>query len=180
MGENRNSGPDLDTSGPIARQLDLRIEAQIRSQGYGLVSIDSDGQTPPFCYTSGLSRQGVPDLIVFGLKQTLASQLITAAVSRHVPAWPYSRLALEDVLGNYQFEMRPVEMERAHGQFMLHAARHDQRSARQSVGAVQIFWPDSLGALPFDPDCEPRTVRVQLQLDLIDAATTARSFRRGR
>lgn len=180
MGEDSNSGPGAEASGPFGRQLDLRIEAQIRSQGYGLVSIASDGETPPFCYTSGLSRQDVPDLIVFGLKLALGRQLIAAAVRRHVPEWPYSRIVLDDVLGNYQFELRPVDLDSAHGKFMLHAARHDQRSARSSVGAVQIFWPDSMGVLPFDPACEPRTARAQLQIDLVDEAIKVRSFRQGR
>lgn len=157
MGIESGSSDDLN-------MLDLRIDAQIRSRSYGMLSIIPDGEQPPYTYTSGLVLQDVPDMIVMGAESALSERMIAWSMAPHRDAWPYRELPLGGLAKSFTFALRTIDPAIAHSEYMLNTARYSQRIKKPAVGAVQLLWPDAAGRLPTDPGCDPAVAVAQLRI----------------
>lgn len=145
-------------------QIDLRIDAQVETRGFGVLSISSGGQEPPYSYTSGLVLKDIPDLIIFGLDGDLSEKMMRSVSQLHVSSWPYSDLAVDGIFEGYDLALRPVDLAAALDSFMLNTRRYAERRGLSPAGAVQIFWPDANNILPYENGCDPAIAAIQMRI----------------
>lgn len=137
------------------------LERAIATVGWGITAVpegDSDDE-PPFAYTSGLSRLGVPELIVFGLPPSTAMHLLNAVAARvrdgDAPIGPPLVGCLAGDVPVRLRELRSDEPAAAH----LTYARALARGA--SVRILQVLWPDRDGDFPDEEGAMPSFRRLQ-------------------
>jgi hypothetical protein len=105
---------------------------------------------PRLNYTVGLWSQGLPELVLFGQPGRIAQPLLNE-VGALVVAGDFDPYGDEDVeIAGWQ--LRPVPL-RNPGAVILTANRFYGRKPRNSVPAVQLFYPDVHGVFPWEDEC---------------------------
>ena len=145
-----------------ADDLDSRVARDIARFGWHLVLIPPAEGTPGWAHTVGLvERFDHPELIVFGSDFELLGPLLNALGER-VRAG--ARLAPDqEVMGI--LEKAPVALRSVSAKwieaFLGNAAWHYRRD---TIPALQCFWPDPGGRFPWQPEADPEWQAEQPQL----------------
>jgi Domain of unknown function (DUF4262) len=107
-------------------------------------------------YTIGLSRLGHPELVVLGLPQDVAGQLLLTVVQHVLEHGTLEHGALTRMLNHdYVLDIRPVDGRHHQAMFgrLLWFWTTFVRGAPLRV--QQVVWPDEGGHVPDDPTLEP-------------------------
>lgn len=141
-----------------------KIEAKIAKHGWAAVSIFSEEETPPFSYSVGLSRLGLPEILVFGLPPDTAGSLINdvgrkmreegGAVALDTPYEEVSNFAVV-------FRRMPQV---SNAKYM----RVTWASCGPGFDAVQMYWPDEAGVFPWEEGFDERFRDHQLMLGIAE------------
>ena len=63
------------------------IPTHIEDYGCSIISVLSEGGSPPFAYTVSLHEQGFPELIIVGLSSNIAGQILMSAAALDGGKW---------------------------------------------------------------------------------------------
>ena len=141
-----------------------KIDATIDTHGWIVMTVfptDADGCW--FSYTAGLAAKGLPEIILTGLPGEAAQPIINGLAQRMVDgeALP-TDTPLERILANaYKPILKEIPRGRA-DEFMIQTKVRYPRYT-----ALQLFWPDASGRLPWDEGVSP--VFRKQQVDLTSA-----------
>ena len=136
--------------------------AQVRKHGWFRTNVFQDGDEPGFSYTTGLwNGLKAPEIIVFSLKSELAHDVLWD-VYRDVAAGTAFATGqrLSSVFANIEAVLLPVSKEFYPGYLGW---------SRWFYGGddwpcLQLVWPDSKGAFPWDAAYEERFANSQPNL----------------
>lgn len=114
---------------------------------------------PPFAYTVGLFGLGHPELLVFGLDPTTASQLLNYLGSRIKDGEPLVA-GIEIEFDEWSHKVVP-ELVPNPGEIVFEANRFYQRPDEASVPVLQLSYNDPAGRYPWEdeyvaPQLQPR------------------------
>lgn len=131
----------------VSLDLTASLDEKIKIFGFSIVSVFSDGESPGFSYTVGLTETyRHPEIIVFGLPQTVAASLFHSIVDTILDEGvvietdvSYTKLA------NLPLEFSFVGMERAEPYMLACSARY-----HEDFAVLQMLWPDKSGHMPYD------------------------------
>ena len=136
--------------------------AQVREHGWFRTSVFEDEEGPGFSYTTGFwVHHQAPEIIVFSLKPDIAHAVLWD-IYRDVSAGASLQVGqrLSNVFANIEAVLLPVS----------------KRFSREHLGwdrwfyagddwpCVQLVWPDSNGAFPWEPSYEERFLNSQPNL----------------
>lgn len=147
-----------------------RAKNLVEKNGWATMSVcrepDARPPTPDFTYSIGLSTKGLPDIIVFGLHQSLAQTLIADVASRLLqrphaadcqPVKPGEPI-LDLVSGKRAMllEVAP-DIGAKHALLALDYAEEN----KATLQIWQLVWPDQKGLLPWENGVAPEAAAVQ-------------------
>ncbi|MEZ4266086.1 MAG: DUF4262 domain-containing protein [Myxococcota bacterium] len=126
---------------------DRKLLTDVANVGWHVVKVPEADGTPSWCFTVGLQHNfDHPEFVIFGLPLTIAHVLLNiggeavkAGRSFHTDV-PY-----DDFLEGFSCVLRPVAVRWQ--QPFLGYARWFYRGA--GFAALQVFWPDSHGVMPW-------------------------------
>jgi len=131
--------------GPEAR---AKVRADIEKYGLHVISVMEDGEHPPFTYSVGIEQSlGMPELIVIGLKSSLAHSVVNECYRQMKEGGaitPGARVA--DLLGG-GFEC--VIGETSPGRVADYMYWTSWFYKGQPFRAYQIIWPTTAGVFPW-------------------------------
>jgi hypothetical protein len=130
--------------------IDARVREHITRFGWHLVLIPPTPEASGWVHTIGLEeRFGHAELIVFGNDFSVLSPLLNALGERiRAGARLRSGAELSGVLEGLPLAFRSVAPKWIEP-FLGNAAWHYQR---ESIPALQCFWPDAAGRFPWQPE----------------------------
>jgi hypothetical protein len=112
--------------------------------GWAVQYVESDRR--PFAYTIGLTRYGLPELLVTGVSPRRAMRLLNGAGRRAVGGDPLTPGMQFSIPAGPVVEMVEVEQPDAHLKFAV--------AMLGEVTALQLVWADRRGRWPWAPDFE--------------------------
>jgi len=147
-----------------------RIDALVASGSWLVMMIGPEpGVSPTYSYTVGLTEHGLPELAIVGLDPETARHILNRAgdLMRKNGAFRDGQAA-HDVLGG---STKVVFAELKNGSLMHATARY----GADGYKALQIFWPDRAGLMPWEPGVDPAFAKPQQQG--FEAGLTAPAFK---
>src|SRR5215204_4600967 len=133
------------------------IAENIVKYGWHFMGVFSPADDPkplaPFGYSIGMAEHGLPEFIIFGLRQDQAHAVVSNAVSEmrdNLKAAPADGHVTNE-LASVPMIYRDVPAEDAAKE---HTVQAEVRYGR-AVPVVQIVWPDRDGKFPWEPGCDP-------------------------
>ena len=130
-------------------QEQARLRETIREYGWAIQAVHAvpERRRPPFAYTVGLTRFGHPELVVFGLHQNLAAQLLNALGTR-----AKAGLRLDDGMlfaagAAGPTALRMAELPNPEDVLFTAVSRYGPR-----VRALQVIVADESGKFPDEPE----------------------------
>lgn len=147
---------------------DRKLLANVRDDGWHIVMIPEDAETPGWCFTVGLEHTfGHPELVVFGLPLNTAHALLTIGCTAIRNGERFEPdVACPQFLAEFACVFRSVRRQ-WHGAFLGYAAWFNGVSAWT---ALQLFWPDRSGKLPWQDGAAEWLGKQQPLLHEDDAA----------
>jgi uncharacterized protein DUF4262 len=123
---------------------------------FGWAAISIDDSDIPFTYTCGLMTTfRHPELIIFGLESRQRYDILAVMVNelRNGHSFENAKTYMK-ILKSGAIAVRSVDSSH-HTTYLGYAMGHC-RHTRNAGGlqALQVFWPDSAGFLPFDSACD--------------------------
>ena len=127
----------------------LRVLADIDEHGVHLVHVAEDGGRPGYSFTIGMPYSfDAPEVIVFGLPQDIAQDLLDAVVDEAADG---TRLVADaqhaDLLHGYPVKLLPVPKS-AYATYLAQACWAHEGDA---FDCLQLVWPDKQGRWPWSP-----------------------------
>lgn len=143
-------------SGGMAAFLE-KLESHIAAVGHGVIGtgIEIDGRRVSTSYTVGLSDNGLPELVVFGIPAEIAKQILNRAADR-LRAGKLQRNVPLDQIATLPLVFKDVPASLASD--YVHVAN---RRAGREVPAIQMVWPDSAGKFPWDESFDAAMKGIQ-------------------
>ncbi|MDX1802853.1 MAG: DUF4262 domain-containing protein [Alcanivorax sp.] len=141
---------------------DTQLLGKIQHRGWHHLAVPGGDGEPGFTFSVGhFLNHNHPELIVVGLKDTLASRLLDSAALRirelKRPFLPY-RL-YDDVAEGLEVMFVPVDFR--HYKNYLGFANWFYQSLPAPYPALQMVWPDPKGIFPWQPGYDRRFHRAQ-------------------
>ncbi|RZS86879.1 uncharacterized protein DUF4262 [Motilibacter rhizosphaerae] len=129
---------------PTATMADaLRsMQGLIDEHGWALQGVEGEGKRPPFTYTVGLTRRGLPELCITGIEGERSAPYLNEAARELVSGGEIRPGGSVHVLGMH-FEV--VEM--------AYAPAHLNTAVNlygDTITGWQLVWPDRHGRWPWD------------------------------
>jgi hypothetical protein len=160
--------------------MDDQIAEAVRKYGWDAISIND--HKPPFLYTVGLMEtQKHPELIMFGLEANNTHALFSVMIREMSRGRRFAEPGIETV--------RIAEAEHRVGLRQVHPTQHRvylgfAMGFCRLIGrvgeleAMQVFWPDRNGKLPFEVGCELDVFVLQPRIDLALTPREIKQFKR--
>lgn len=151
------------------RSLLQQVEDQYRSavevvERTGLAVIVADGSegVEPVAFSVGGAKQGLPDLIIYGLRPELAAKTINAAFEVVRANWPFpSKSKFPGVLTNLEIGVRDASRSDLLERVMTPTKLYNMRQNLVQTPILQVCWPDATGKMPYEPGCDSMTAQAQ-------------------
>lgn len=148
--------------------MEDKIAEVVNEHGWYAASV-SDHE-PPFLYTIGLMQtSNHPEFILFGLEAKVSHTLISQLVRDIRAGQSYAVPGVQEVCiggGELRLGFRPVHPTQ-HELYLGYAMGYCRYIGRSGeLQAVQVFWPDNEGKLPFEVDCDLSVSQLQPRLDI--------------
>ncbi|MFI7608501.1 DUF4262 domain-containing protein [Micromonospora sp. NPDC049366] len=120
------------------------VEGVIREHGWMVQFVFPTENEPgvPFAYTVGLTAKGRPELVIAGLPDQVAGQLLNMAAEASLQA-PFEAGQTVDDLATVPFRVVTADLAEVG---MARNLYGDER-----VSALQLVWPARNGAFPWEP-----------------------------
>lgn len=121
---------------------------KIAKHGWAVQGVfgDAEIEAAPFAYTAGLTAQGLPELVIYGLDVGLAGNVLNSAATQMIESGEFAAgQAVSRLIRN--FDMVAIEV-------LLPV---DLLAAVQIYGpvrAIQLVWPDTEGRFPWQTGYE--------------------------
>jgi hypothetical protein len=136
-----------------------KVLGHIAATGWSVTAVGAGQHTPQFAYTTGLTAQDKPELVIAGLP----FEEMHAILNQVAAGGPYRHgQRLSDVLtGGYQVQIREGAPTEA-----LHPGTAYALYGRDRVTVLQqVLWPDAAGRMPGEPgftlaDLQPLLARA--------------------
>jgi hypothetical protein len=157
---------------------DEEIARTVAANGWHAIGVTD--HTPEFVYTCGLMTTfGHPEAIILGLPGRIAYAVLVALVEGIRAGRSFTQAGSYDgVLEDLAVAVRPVHPSQ-HELYFGYAMGHCRYTGNVGgLTAVQVFWPDREGRLPFEGGCDPEVAACQPRLDLPAPKSELRAFRR--
>ncbi|KIC42095.1 hypothetical protein RA27_01430 [Ruegeria sp. ANG-R] len=168
--------PDL----PEVSDFTKNTIALVDEFGWAFTSVfptaDDPEETPEFSYSTNLDEFcGLPELIVFGLPKDTAHRIVSDIVDRAKSGWVWEggNAKLDEIIENYPVELRPVHPSNLDNHFGASVAFREATKRPKLGNALQVFWPDRDGAMPWEAENAPW---YQPQLDRPDNESAAKGL----
>ncbi len=159
--------------------MEEEIAEVVREHGWFAASV-SDHE-PPFLYSIGLMQTcDHPELIAFGLEPSLAHPLVSSLVReiRGGATYAHPGTAVVPFGGDFRVGFRAVHPTQ-HPLYLGFAMGYCRFIGRPGeLQAMQVFWPDREGRLPFEPGCDLDVFQLQPRLDIPLMPSEVRRFER--
>lgn len=147
---------------------DNDILQSVERTGWHTVGVEWSEDSPSFLYTIGLGTSwDHPEVIVFGLPNEVAYSIVATVVDRVREGMSCATPGIHhDLLGDLPVWVRPVHPSQVE-RYLGYAMGYYRLVGRPSdLRAVQLFWPDKVGRLPNDTQCEPEVAAAQPRLEI--------------
>jgi len=152
---------------PVASdEHDRKLLSDVESYGWHVPHIFADESGPCYSFSVGLYLKfGHPEILVMGLSQPIAHQLINLAAG-HISSGRVfrPRERTEDLAEGFACSFIPILVD--HYQHYLGYDIWFYRSLRQPFPALQLVWPDKQGRFPSESNYDERFFRLQRLLDV--------------
>lgn len=130
------------------------------AHGWAVQTVLSDGVKPGYSYTVGLSKRGLPEMLIVGLDQKFAQTILNNAVAKLVDGKITGRPGeLVSELANLPLAPR-FSSDGVIEEFALGARRY-ARETGSSMTLIQLVLPDRTGLFPWDARCDPNHLITQ-------------------
>ena len=133
--------------------VERRVRSDVDTFGWHVAKIAGDESAPPWAFTIGLEEQfGHPEIAIFGMELDLLHRVLN-----HIGEQVKRGRRFEDgeraegVLANHAPCFRLV-LPRWHSPFLGNAGWF---YGEKGFSALQCFWPDANGNLPWEPGFDP-------------------------
>jgi len=146
-------------------ELPVTLVDRVAKFGWVATAVSGDGEHPSFIYTTGLvATFDHPEVIIFGLENRLAYDILALVVSDIRADKRYSSPALYADLLTAPMALRPVHPTQHMFYFGDTLGFYRLQGRPGGFTAVQLFWSDAAGLFPFDAACAPSVIDAQPRL----------------
>jgi phage terminase large subunit-like protein len=141
-----------------------RIIAERRKEmaEYGFVpqAVGGSEDQPSFLYTIGLTETwNHPELFVVALNPQQAYEIVADFVERIDDGERFDAPAFVSDILTVPVAVRPLEQEAVNNNSGI-----AQDMLGRTISAVQVYWPDKTGLMPWEDGCDPESAAVQLSI----------------
>jgi hypothetical protein len=159
--------------------LEAEIDEVVKKNGWFAASVED--AEPPFLYTIGLmATYDHPELIIFGLQPRTAHSVLEDIVGQIGRGTSFAEEATYPgiIAGEFPVGVRRVHLSQ-HPVYLGYAMGYCRYIGRAGqLSAVQIFWPDDNGKLPWDANSDAEIAARQPHLDVPLTQTERKEFER--
>lgn len=134
-----------------------RVIEAIHRVGWNASGIMASECSLPFTYTSGLTLQGKPELIIVGIDPRKGHATIADLLALDQPL--EAGREYEGVLVGYKVRLAEVT-EEMRSEMSMTRLVCSALGDSEEFSALQIQWPDREGRFPGDPGCESEAQNV--------------------
>lgn len=121
----------------------------IREHGWHQMNVAADEEGPSFSYTTGFWLSGFPEIIVFAMKQDIASDALWDLFRSQKSGQSYpAAIVSDEIFANLPACLLPVS--KSHYRDYLGWARWFYGG--DSFPCLQLVWTDRQGNFPWQPD----------------------------
>lgn len=132
------------------------FDAMIAKYGWAVQAVFAGDDSPAFAYTVGLSKKGLPEVIVFGLPQQVAHRFLNDMGRRFTNSGvPALDTDLDDVAEGYPARLVPAPRGEADKYMFATQRRYPDYTA------LQLVWTDKNRRWPWDFGFEQSLVKQQ-------------------
>lgn len=135
----------------------------VEKYGWAVVGVLEDDDYPGFTYTIGLEKNyNMPEIIIFALSPKLAHHLIENIIK--------NKMTIETSTVNYELTNFPSVFAKINDQKNIdeHFLFAKHYYEEESFNAVQLYWSDKEGRLPFEKEFDEEFIPYQPFLGMID------------
>jgi hypothetical protein len=131
------------------------VRRAIRARGWFVQWVAGGLISPPFAYTIGLTSLRHPELVVFGLCAESSAGLLNGLGEQVRGGRSLHDGDIVVAVSEHTSEATLFSLPNP-GRVLLRAKEFYRHPSRISVRALQVVYPDSSGAYPWEPDCQLR------------------------
>lgn len=126
------------------------LEGMIAEHGHAVVatSIELADGLLALSFTVGLSRQGLPELIVFALEADVAQPILNTAAKRLRAGQAPVDQPLSQIIDPLRVTLKSADMRKVREV----SEALENLAGVEGVRALQLVWPDRAGLFPWDAD----------------------------
>jgi hypothetical protein len=151
---------------PVASdEPDRKLLSDVTNYGWHILHIFADKNEPCYSFSVGLYLKfGHPELLVMGLSQPIAQQLINLAagyIANGRVFRPGERS--DDLMHGFACSFVPILIN--HYQHYLGYNIWFYRSLKKPFPALQLVWPDKKGRFPWENNYDNKFLSLQRLLD---------------
>lgn len=128
------------------REFVKKIEAVVEAEGWAVQGVLSD---PPYCYTVGLHKRGLPEVVVLGLPPEISQEVLGVVVRQLTEKQLEPR---EGAVYNEIFDGFPATFTKVSQAHIKERLQIANIIAQDYVSAWQLLWPDESGRFPSDDE----------------------------
>lgn len=141
---------DKDHNRQELEEVNARLRLQMENLGFAFQIAGGNEEHAPYLYTVGLAEKfGHPEVYVMGLPSTTAAAMLERLVARIAEGERFDRPQYVDNIIHYEMPVMPITA---------------APGILPKTGAVQLFFPDPNGHVPWEPECDPEFGGVQTTL----------------
>lgn len=158
--------PAPDQPWTMGDQLALEIPETIEEHGWFVALVNDESNTPTtyFAYSIGIEKtQDHPELIMLGQSPDIMPQIINDVGTR-IKRGELLRdgSKLPGLMPGALCECKTMHSTWYRDYLGYGLWYH----GNENFEVIQVFWPDSKGLYPWDPDCDPDVIRAQPDLSM--------------
>lgn len=142
------------------RRITTEMRRNVAENGFVPQVVAPSETQPGFLYTIGLTETwSHPEIYVVGLSPNQAFDIVLDLIDRITEGERFDTPTFVDEILDVPIAVRPLEQ-----------ASVDENSGiaqdvlGRTITAVQVYWPDASGLLPWEAGCDEEIVRCQLSL----------------
>jgi hypothetical protein len=142
------------------RRIIAERREMIAEHGWVPQAVGGSEDQPGFTYTIGLSKTwNHPELFVVALNPEQAFHVVASLVERVEAGERFDTPAFVDEVLTIPVSVRPLEQKSVDQNSGL-----GQEMLGRQLPAVQVYWPDMAGIMPWEDGCDPSVASAQLAI----------------
>lgn len=152
------------------RRIIEDLRKDITEYGFVPQAVGGNGEQPGFLYTIGLTTTwNHPELYVVGLNPEQAYDIVAGLVDRISEGERFDTPAYVDDVLNVPIAVRPLGQKDVDDNSGI-----AQDTLGRTISALQVYWPDREGLMPWEEGCEPEIAGMQLSIFTPEGAEPVR------